>query len=115
MASDAKLIGFRLDPQFEARLLTGPAIASMLEGIKPAAVANARRLAPHRLGYLEEDIDAVVALNPSRASLVLRLFGRDFKTGWYEFGTERTPRVAMLRNGLDGAAPGIKWTSRGAR
>jgi hypothetical protein len=100
---------FASNPAVAAQLLTSPSLVPGLTSIGARGRAAAQRRAPRRGGYLADGIDYEVGIDRRRRALVLRLFGSDFKTGWYEFGTVRNRPVAMLRRGLDEAAPGLKW------
>lgn len=103
---------FELNPDFEARLLSSPAVGSWLEGLGKLAVPEVQRRAPYRLGFIRKDVAYRIVVD--RGRLILRIESRDFKSSWYERGTERTPARPFLRPGVTAALPGANWTA-GAR
>jgi hypothetical protein len=99
---------FVADATFADRLVTSPFVRDWLEDLGKAAVPEVQRRAPERLGHLKRDIVFLVEVD-ARRGLVLRVVARDFKSGWYEFGTARTPARPYLRPGVAAALPGAKW------
>lgn len=98
-----------IDPDFEARLVASPMVRSWLEDLGKVAVPEVQRRAPFRLGFLKRDVGFVIIVVNGR--LVLRVEARDFKSSWYERGTERTPARPFLRPGVTAALPGARWTA----
>ena len=88
------------NPTFEHDLVNSDGVRSMLEGLghlQGEAQSRARR----RKNYLAKGIEYVVGYDDARDSIIGRLLGKDFKTGWYEFGSARTPKDAMLRSTVE--------------
>lgn len=89
---------FRLDPRFEGELLRSNEIRVLLEPKVDAVVDRARALAPDDPATpgssIAKGIQGQVAMTPK--GWRGRVNGFDFKTGWFEFGTSRTPARRML-------------------
>lgn len=94
---------FRLDPTFEGELFRSNPIRELLEPQVEAVAARARELAPDDPrtpgSSIAKGIEGQVGMRP--AGWVGRVNGFDFKTGWFEFGTSRTPARRMLGQALE--------------
>lgn len=68
-----------------AAFLRSEAVRHYVSPIGAAVVDEARREAPHRLGYLADSIEGHWTEDGGR--LVFRVAAHDFKARWLEFGT----------------------------
>lgn len=79
--------------------------------VRAVASANrAKELAPVLSGDYRNGIEAAGPGIGPHGTMVARVIGKDFKSGWIEFGTSRIGAQACLRRGCE--AIGLKFTSR---
>lgn len=93
------------NPAFEAELLGSSELVAGLTALTNEAAEAAKLFVPRRLGFLSDSIEVVVGFSEGR--IVGRVVAKDFKAGFYEFGTRTMPAgVPFLRPGLAAALPG---------
>lgn len=94
---------FELDPNFERELCSSGPVREGLEEITRSVRHRASELAPddpRTTGKdLHENIEADVGLGPR--GFMGRVNAFDWKAGWYEFGSRRTPAVHFLSRALE--------------
>ena len=96
-------VSFVPNPAFEEqwRITEGVPLAHKAA---EAVAAAARRRAPYRLGHLRGKIGVSVGLEGT--NVTGRVFDKDFKAHWHEFGTRYMSAHPFLRPALAEALPG---------
>jgi hypothetical protein len=102
---------FRYRKEVEAELARGAAMAFVLGAYANRAAEAARALAPVDSGEYRQSIGGAVGVE--RGTLVGRVYSKDFKAHWIEFGTVDTPVFAPLRRGVESL--GLKVGGSGRR
>ena len=87
------------NPRFEPELLASHDVRTMLETLRDPLEDGARDRARVRTGHLRDSIHYDVDLDDGQ--FAGRLNDDDFKAGWYEFGSARSPADAFLRNTVE--------------
>lgn len=98
-----------------AGALLGPAnmdLRRILELLVSRGVTEARGRAQHLTYHLRDGIDGGVGLGEH--GLIARIWSKDFKTNWHEYGTRRMPAHPFLVPTLHSLMPGATIT-RGER
>lgn len=86
------------DPAFEAALLRSQGLRALLEELADEGAEIAESRAPVRLGFLQDAIKGIVAVSAERGGrLIGRILSTDFKTIFWEFGTENHDAQPFLR------------------
>lgn len=88
------------NPTFEHDLRNSDGVRNMLESLAYLE-AEAQSRTRRRRNYLSKGIEYEVGIDDTHDGYIGRLRGTDFKTGWYEFGSARTPKDAMLRSTVE--------------
>lgn len=88
------------DPLAEQKLATWSGLIPELEYRVQAAADAARVIAPVESGKYKESISSDVGFD-SRAKIIGRLFSKDWKAHWIEFGTIKEPAHATLRRAME--------------
>lgn len=94
-------MSFTANPQIAQLLMRSEQMKIMLLAQAGRGVAKARILAPEQSGDYKRSITAVAGLEGG--SMRSRIVAKDFKAGWIEFGTVKTPAFAPLRRGAEAA------------
>lgn len=94
---------FRLDPSFEGELFRSSEVGLLLGGLADKVARRAQDLSPDDPDTPTSSIaNGIVGdVSMTRRGWLGRVNGFDFKTGWFEFGTSRTPARRMLGRALE--------------
>lgn len=87
-------VRFKLDRRGVDQIFREPTMKVFLAELGEAVAARARILAPFLSGDLRNSIEVEVVFEAGR--WICRVVARDFKGGWWEFGTEKRPAEPYL-------------------
>lgn len=93
-------IRFVPDPLAERKLESWPGLIPELDWRVKAAEVAAEAIAPVDTGKYKESIESAVGFD-ERAKIIGRLYSKDWKAHWIEFGTIKEPAHAPLRRAMN--------------
>lgn len=93
------LADFHLDPHFETNFYRSPDVKRILEERTEAVAERARQLAPDDPATEGDDLHSMIEgeVVLEARGFVGRVTSKNFKGGWYEFGTSRQAARPYLR------------------
>lgn len=93
-------VRFVADPLAERKLASWPGLIPELEWKVKSAEVAAKAIAPVETGRYKESIESAVGFD-ERAKIIGRLYSKDWKAHWVEFGTIKEPAHAPLRRAMN--------------
>lgn len=108
---------FKMDPHFIDELKRGTSMKDALQEVADDVKDNVQEIAKaeaYDQGDYHDGIEAIAGPHEN-GEMAARVIGKDFKTGWIEFGTERQSPRAPLRRGLEKRVGAENVTEGGKR
>lgn len=93
-------VRFEKDPLAERKLESWPGLIPELEPIVKNAESVAVLISPVETGKYKESLESAVGYD-ERGKVLGRLFSKDWKAHWIEFGTIKEPAHAVLRRAFN--------------
>lgn len=89
------------NPRFEHQLTTDESRMQRMLADLSYLADEARSRTRRRKNFLAKSITLDVGFAEEHGQIIARLNAGDFKAVWYEFGSARTPKDAMLRSTVE--------------